>query len=297
MIHPKYALADSILGRLASEVAAGVPPRRFAATPGLEDFPLRPGELTMLGAPPGAGKTTLAVTLAVDALRAHAGLKCLIANVEMPADRLLARQLARLSGIPLSDIEEHRPGTTDRPGWLDACATLDAVGDRLAFLDGPFSVEHLGGAGLQFEPELVVVDYVQRFGIGDGTSGDRERIDAVMAFLRELCATAGCAVLAVSSLARGKDRKGSTYAGANLASFRGSGELEFAADNAYLLSTNKRGGALLKCAKRRYGKPADVRLHFDFETQSFTPGSETDDVVIEEGLDHFDAAGGDDDGE
>lgn len=265
-MNPRFETAEGILGRLCSSIAAGVPRRCFTATPGLADvIPLRPGELSILGGAPGSGKTLLAVCLVVDALRANPGLRALVANVEMPAERLLARQLARLSGLELDRIEAREPGITDSPQFAAAVATLEAIGERLAFLQPPFTAGTLEAAGMKFEPELVLVDYVQRFTAGPETGG-RENIDGMISFLRSLCTEAGCAVLAVAAIHRGKDSRGaSTYgSGIGLASFRGSSEMEYGADNAFTLATNKRGKALLACCKARYGKMESARLLFDF---------------------------------
>jgi replicative DNA helicase len=263
-------------------------------------IPLRPGELSILGGAPGSGKTLLAVCLVVDALRANPGLRALVANVEMPPERLLARQLARLSGLELTRIERHEPGITDSPQFAAAVATLEAIGDRLAFLQPPFSAGTLEAAGMKFEPELVLVDYVQRFTAAPETAG-RENIDGMVSFLRQLCTEAGCAVLAVAAVHRGKDsRGGSTYGGGiGLASFRGSSELEFGADSCFTLQANKRGKALLACCKARYGEMRTARLVFDFSRASFAIASSSDEAVLDDAGERFtdeldEAEGGDD---
>jgi replicative DNA helicase len=288
-MNPRYITAGGILGRLCSSIAAGVPPRCFTATPGLEDvIPLRPGELSILGGAPGSGKTLLAFTLVIDALRANPGLRALIGNCEMPPERLLARQLARLSGVPLSRIENHEPGITDSPQFGAAVATLESIADRLAFLSPPFTAATLEAAGMKFEPELVLVDYVQRFTAGPETGG-RENIDGMVSFLRQLCTEAGCAVLAIAAVHRGKDsRGGSTYGGGiGLASFRGSSELEFGADSAFTLQTNKRGKAVLACCKSRYGAMESARLVFDFPRASFAIASSGDEAVLDDAAERF----------
>ena len=94
---------------------------------------------------------------------------------------------------------------------------------------------------------------------------------------------AGAAVVAVSSVSRQRDDKGrSSYSGLGPASFRGSAELEFGADSAYLLDASD-GTAVLRCVKARYARPADVYLRFDGAYQRFDPGDP---------LDRFDAAPG-----
>jgi len=99
--------------------------------------------------------------------------------------------------------------------------------------------------------------------------------------LRRFC-DAGAAVLVASAVARQKSAHGSTYRGLNLASFRGSSELEYGADAAYLLVPGDGGEILFQCEKHRYGVVADAPTSFDPTTQTFTPAPS--------GLDGFDAA-------
>src|SRR5262249_49364300 len=92
-------------------------------------------------------------------------------------------------------------------------------------------------------------------------------------------------VLAAAAVARQKSRSGSsTYSGLNLASFRGSSELEFGSDACYLLRGDGPGRSVLECVKDRYGEPRDVPLRFDRQFQRFEPAGEADP------LDRFDAA-------
>ena len=67
-----------------------------------------------------------------------------------------------------------------------------------------------------------------------------------------------------------------------MASFRGSAELEFGCDSAYILDAAN-GVAVLRCVKNRYRRPEDINLRFAGEFQRYEPG---------EPLDAFDAAPG-----
>ena len=143
----------------------------------------------------------------------------------------------------------------------------------------PYTLDHLADTLDGFGATLAVVDYVQRFGAQKDL---RESLDGLMTGLRTL-ASAGAAVVAVSSVARQKDDKGrSAYAGLGLASFRGSAELEFGADSAYILDAAD-GVATLRCVKNRYRKPVDINLRFAGEFQRYERGDP---------LDNFDAAPG-----
>ena len=70
----------------------------------------------------------------------------------------------------------------------------------------------------------------------------------------------------------------------NLASFRGSSELEFGCDSAYILVPDNAGGIVLQCEKNRFGAVEDVPTSFDATRQTFGP------FVKVSGLDAFDAA-------
>ena len=140
---------------------------------------------------------------------------------------------------------------------------------------------------IDFRARLCVVDYAQRFTAGEGD--ERARLDALMSGARTL-ATGGACVLLVSSVSRQKAVNGSsTYANLNLASFRGSAELEFGADAAYILDADVKGGtAVLRCEKSRFRPPQDIPLRFDGVRQAFAPGDP---------LDAYDAAPGAERGE
>ena len=71
-------------------------------------------------------------------------------------------------------------------------------------------------------------------------------------------------------MARQKDRNGSSYSSLNLASFRGSSELEYGADSAFLFDANRETGLVtMKCEKNRFGDLTDIVAAFDPRKQSF----------------------------
>jgi replicative DNA helicase len=255
------------------------PPQRYDPGRPFGALDLRPGRVVLIGAPPGAGKTAAALQIVVGALQNHPDLRAIVACVEMSAADLLGRVVARLAGVGVSQIADKTLTPVEKGKVKKALALHGPTLARLAFLDPPFTLEHLADAATEFEATLHCVDYLQRFGHAKDL---RESLDGAMTGVRRL-ALAGAAVLAISSVSRQRsERGGSSYDGLNMASFRGSAELEFGSDSAYLLDANN-GVAVLRCVKNRYGKPADVHLRFDGEYQRFDPGDP---------LDGFDAATG-----
>ena len=103
----------------------------------------------------------------------------------------------------------------------------------------------------------------------------RLRVNATMDMLRQFAAE-GCAVLALSAVGRSRDAAGrSTYSAAamSLASFRDSGELEYGADDSFLLAPVDDADPTvvrLSHLKCRHGAQRTVDLNFDRARQSFT---------------------------
>lgn len=246
-------------------------PVRYHAGPPFDALDVRPGRVLLIGAPPAAGKTTLVMQLVAGILDAQTDLRAVVANVEMSPADLLAKFAARVAEVPLSTVMDRTYTPAQRRRVHDALAAHAGLLDRLAFLEPPFELAHLA-AGLDgFGATVAVVDYVQRFGHGKEL---REHLDGLMTDLRRL-ALAGAAVIAVSSVSRQRGRHGSDYQNLNVASFRGSAELEFGADSAYLLESGE-GAAVLRCVKNRFGRPDSLPLRFDADHQRFLPGDGTE---------------------
>src|SRR5262249_57566382 len=112
----------------------------------------------------------------------------------------------------------------------------DGEAGRVDVVGMPFDLANVAESADAFAASLIVIDYIQRVA-APGEHGDRRgAVDATMSFLRQF-ADAGTALVVVSAVGRSKDSKGrSSYGeGLNLASFRESSELEFGADDAFIL--------------------------------------------------------------
>lgn len=126
-----------------------------------------------------------------------------------------------------------------------------------------------------FQARFAVLDYVQRF-TTDSDKDSRTQLDKLMGNIRLLANQANTCIVVISSVSRQTGKTGSTYAGTNLASFRGSAELEFGADDAYLLDADDGGTATLRCLKKRFGRKIDTPLRFNGSLQEFTLGDDLD---------------------
>jgi replicative DNA helicase len=271
---PSYVCAADTLAGWRDDVLSGKPPTLFPLGTGdLARIECGPGAVLLLGGAPGAGKTTLTMQAVVDALRLTPDLRAVVCNVEMSPAALLDRQLARLSGIDLTLIRYRRLGAEHADRIDQAMHTLEPLAERLAFVRPPFNLANVAATADAFGGQLLLLDYIQRIP-PPGEHGDqRGAVNATMDYLRQF-ADAGVAVVVVSAVTRTKDSRGrSTYAGAELtlASFRESSELEFGADDAFILTADDQGDAVtLRHLKSRHGECRDIELTFYRRHQHFT---------------------------
>lgn len=241
-------------------------PERWILGPPFDRIDVRPRRVILLGAPPGAGKTTLSLQLVSDALERNPQLRCVVGNVETAPPLLLDKLLARFAAVPLDAVMNREFLDSERARIDESLrARADLLG-RFGFLESPYSVPNLFNGMKAFNARLAVVDYVQRFSAGD--KEDRAKLDAVMGQIRTL-ADQGAAIFVVSSVARQRSNNGSsTYGGLTMAAFRGSAELEFGADSAFILHSDPATGiAMLESVKERFGTPRDIPLRFCGEFQ------------------------------
>ncbi len=279
MTKAKFVAAADAMDSWRDDVLTGKPPTfyRIAETGPLSRIEIGPKLITLLGGAPGSGKTAFIMQCVVDSLRLNPTLRAVICNIEMPAEVLLDRQLSRLSGVPLDAIR-YRTISESQAERIDAgLSTIESFAERLCFLRPPFDLANVAATADDFAPNagsdglLIVLDYIQRIAPPGAIGDKRGSIDQTMNYIRQF-ADAGVAVVVVSSVGRQKDKRGgSTYAGdsLNLASFKESGELEFGADDAFILAPDGDGIHKLSHLKARHTRPVDVYLRFSGSTQSF----------------------------
>lgn len=195
-------------------------------------FEIGPGLLTVLGAPPGAGKTSLCMAALFEIMDNEPDLQVFLANCEMSFGQLARREMARkIEGLSARDLRfcdfdysEHLDSVEDYSEYAQP------IMDRMQVMNGPFTITSLQKLPLFFpEPGLLVVDYLQRFAEGDDA---RVGVNKVIDELRKI-ASLGWAVIAIAATSR--DQKKGHRQELTLSSFRESGEIEYGADTCYVL--------------------------------------------------------------
>ncbi len=187
--------------------------------------------------------------------------------------------LARLSDVPLTTIRRRQTVPADIEPLGKAVMRISQVVDRLGFVKGPYHLDRIAGAADDHQADLIVLDYAQRLDLPGRFNGMREKINALMGTMRQF-ADADIGIIAAAALTRSRDGKGrSSYDGKHLslASFRESSELEYGADDAFLLYETEPGAdhadpvrlMTLNHAKSRDGETKDLVLRFHRRFQRF----------------------------
>lgn len=199
---------------------------------------LAPGELAVLAARPGMGKTAFAGCLSVETARA--GHPVLFISREVKDETVAARILAREARI---DSRIFRQGIEHAPNILPKVQRAQEQLDALPLLIVEKSIapmtprevrriaKSMGGVG------LIVVDYLQLME-ADTKSNSREREVAEMSrSFKQLALDCNCPVLLLSQLNRESDKLDKEPSLSNL---RESGAIEQDADIVLFLHTQKR---------------------------------------------------------
>ena len=275
---PNHASLKSLLGGLQHELYHGKPPLEFrVANNAWGSVMFRPGDVMAVAAPPGMGKTALISQLTIDALRLAPEARCLTVNVEMMPTVLIERQISRVSGVPYGDISGRKSLLGREEQIKGALKTLDEIGDRMFFMEPPFSIERVVEAVAELGPTILVLDYLQRIECCDAGADARSRLNSLMHTVRQIANCRVCVVL-ISAVARTPSKKGGGY-NANeigMGSFRESSEIEYGCDDAFVLvegtdSPTTSGSRILELrhVKSRNHERKDVRLAFEGSRQMF----------------------------
>lgn len=167
MPKPCFTVARSIFDEWKEDLQSGKPPIRYrtANSGPVASFELRPKQISIIGGSPGMGKTALAMQMIIDAIRLDANLRAAVLNVEIPAQMLLERQLARLSGVDLTTIRDRKIEDDEWERIDSGLATIESFADRLCFVNPPFTLQNATNAVSGFKAHILVVDYLQRITI------------------------------------------------------------------------------------------------------------------------------------
>jgi len=251
---------------------------------GLESFDqgtggLFRGELFVLAARPGIGKTSLALQIAHHV--ATSGRLVYFASLEMSRQELTSRLLCSLSGVSSQRVRNGHVDDQDRRQLVQVSNHLPGstlvIDDRASMTVADIhrnARRHSGKKGLA----LVVVDYLQRLTPHDRRVQRHEQVGAMTDALKARARELDVAVLCLCQLNREAAKDGQPQ----LWQLRESGSIEQDADVVAFLVRQYNAGMIdasgadrqaeLRIAKNRNGECGAYRLTWEPETTTFRCG-------------------------
>ena len=246
---------------------------------------LRGGDLVILAARPGVGKTSFALNLATNA--AKAGVAVAFFSLEMGADQLVQRILCSEARVSLSKL---RSGNIQEGDWAALAEASGALSNLDMYIDDTPGLSilearakgrrELRGIG-ENQKGLIVVDYLQLMQPGPNTrnKSTNDQVGEISRGLKILAKEMNMPVLALSQLSRSIESRGDKRP--MLSDLRDSGSIEQDADIVMFIdrSTSELeaesdsrpdwGTANLIVAKHRNGGLRDIPLAFTPEYTKF----------------------------
>jgi twinkle protein len=235
---------------------------------------LRKGEITMLTAGSGIGKSTWARELAYDL---HVDHGCSIGNVflEENNEKTVQGYVALHCGVPLGKLR-HDPGCISDAQWDSALRDVVHSGmyfyDHFGSLDSNNLLSKLRYMAQVLKVDFIILDHVSivTSGIESSSEGERKDIDILMTRLRSLAEETGVGIIAIVHLKRTQGKSFNEGGQVSLSDFRGSASLEQLSDNAWALERDQQSGdekrdisqvRVLKCRETGDTGEADALLY------------------------------------
>lgn len=189
-----------------------------------------PGELTIIGAKPGVGKTVFGMVLAINA--AQSGKKVGVMNLEMLDTQYGTRMVSSLGGV---DAMKLRMGKLEKDDWQDITQAILKLSQlNCAYMFTSRFIEDLASAVREKgDIDLLVVDYLQLVRTRQKLESERLRMAHISWALKELAVDLRIPVIAMSQLRR--PESGGENKMPSMRDLRESGNLEADADGIILL--------------------------------------------------------------
>ena len=231
---------------------------------------LHPGQMVIVAARPGMGKSTLALDLARSASIKH-GLTSVIFSLEMSQIEITMRLLSAEASIPLSHIRGGRMSDDD---WSRVATKMGQVSEAPMFIDDSpnLTMVEIRAKARRLKQrqdlKLVVIDYIQLMTSGKKVESRQLEVSEFSRQLKLLAKELEIPVVALSQLNRGPEQR--TDKKPMLSDLRESGSLEQDADMVILLNrpdlydkeSERAGEADIDLAKHRNGPTKTMTVAF-----------------------------------
>ncbi len=253
---------------------------------------LHPGELVVLAARPGMGKTSLALNVA-ESVGLRRQVPVLIFSLEMSAQALVRRLLCSHARVDSQSVRRGQLFGEDRARIMQAFGVLNDLplwideSSRLTPIELRARARRVLGEAHAAEGEgLIIVDYMQMMdcyieGSGNRPENRQQEITAISRSLKAVAKELKMPVLVLSQLSRAPERRGDD-ARPRLSDLRESGAIEQDADVVIFIYRDRKDQSdqaqgeieqgwvtRLSVAKQRNGPTGAFRLFFNRQYTRF----------------------------
>ena len=223
-------------------------------------------ELTIIGARPGVGKTTLALQLAENI--AKKGKNVLFLSLEMSDTQIIQKMIARIGNVQSYRM---RRGTLEDSDWERIANTAGEL-SKLKFNTNSNirNIQELEVLARKLKNkdklDLLIIDYIQLLRNKEKFSSREQEVADISRRLKLLSLELDIPIIALCQLNRN-----ASNSEPGLADLRESGSLEQDADNIIFLykEDSESDEITLKLAKQRAGQTGKIKLKFKKETSNF----------------------------
>jgi replicative DNA helicase len=278
-VKPLSAAVESAVEEI--EAARGVDGEMTGVPTGFTDLDtltngLHSGQLIIVAARPGLGKSTLALDFSRNAAIA-CSLPTIIFSLEMGRTEIAMRLLSAESGIKLQSL---RRGMLDSTDWTNIAATRGRINDAPLYIDDSPNLTLVEIRAKcrrlkqQLGLKLIVIDYLQLMSSGHQVESRQQEVSEFSRSLKLLAKELDVPVVALSQLNRGPEQRQDKKPA--LSDLRESGSLEQDADVVILLHRESSynpgadlGEAQMIIAKHRNGPTGTIDLAFQGHLSRF----------------------------
>lgn len=255
----------------------------FGVPTGFEDLDavtngLHAGQMIIIAARPGIGKSTLGLDIARSCSIRH-GLASCIFSLEMSRTEIVMRLLAAEASIPLAAM---RTGKMNDDQWAKLARQMSQISEAPLFVDDSpnLTMMEIRAKARRLKQRhdlrLVVVDYIQLMTSGKRVESRQQEVSEFSRNLKLLAKELEVPVVAISQLNRGPEQR--TDKKPMLGDLRESGSLEQDADMVMLIhrpdaferDDPRAGEADLILAKHRNGPTATITVTNQLHLSRFT---------------------------
>jgi replicative DNA helicase len=188
--------------------------------------------LTVLGARPSMGKTTLAIQIGRS--NAASGRKVLVFSLEMSSNQLWAKMACGALGIRWRDVRDSKVSNIVIQQIKEKVKELaDVYAERLLFEDGQSDSPSIWYQVARERPDLIIIDHLRL--VADHEESEVRRLGNITNQIKLIAKKFNCAALLLCQLNRQTEARGGEEKRPQLADLRESGHIEENADNVWMI--------------------------------------------------------------